>query len=76
MPLDKHTEKDIIMFESLIKQEKGEREKVLTEAINKVQNIVTHDYLVIIISDFIHYSEKIVKYLARLSKHNDVLLKR
>lgn len=59
---------------SLIKQEVGEREKVLTEATNKVQNIVTHDYLIIIISDFVHYSEKVIKYLARLSKHNDVLL--
>lgn len=59
---------------SLHSQKKGDREKVLTEAIHKVQNIVTHDYLVIVISDFIHYSPMVVKYLSRLSKHNDVLL--
>lgn len=59
---------------SLPTQKKGDREKVLTEAINKVQNIVTHDYLVIVISDFVHYSPNVVKYLSRLSQHNDVLL--
>lgn len=59
---------------SLILQEKGDREKVLTEAMNKVQNIVTHDFLVIIISDFVHHSPEVIKYLARLAKHNDVVL--
>lgn len=59
---------------SLINREKGDREKVLTEAIIKVQNIVTHDFLVIVISDFVHYSPTVIKYLARLSQHNDVIL--
>jgi len=59
---------------SLIHQRKGDREKVLTEAMNKVKNIVTHDFLVIIISDFVHHSPEVIKYLARLSKHNDVVL--
>ncbi len=58
----------------LNKQETGNREKMLSETISKVQNVVTHDYMVIIISDFIHYSEKAIKYLSRLSQHNDVLL--
>ena len=60
--------------QSLHAKQKGDREKVLADAINKVQNIVTHDYLVIVISDFIHYSENVIKYLSRLSQHNDVLL--
>jgi len=59
---------------SLIHQKKGDREKILTEAMNKVQNIVTHDFLVIIISDFVHHSPEVIKYLARLAKHNDVVL--
>jgi len=59
---------------SLISQKKGEREKVLKAAINKVENIVTHDFLVIVISDFVHHSPEVIKYLARISKHNDVLL--
>ena len=52
----------------------GNREKLLIEAIQKTQNIVTHDFLVIVISDFIHYSENVIKYLSKLSQHNDILL--
>ncbi len=59
---------------SLKTKEKGDREKVLAEAVAKVHNIVTHDYLVIIISDFINYSPKVTEYLSRLAQHNDVLL--
>ena len=58
----------------LIDKETGDREANLSEVIKRVQNIVTHDYLVIVISDFLNYSSRVTKYLSQLAQHNDVLL--
>lgn len=52
----------------------GDRQALLEETISKVNNIVTHDFLVILISDFVEYSEKVTRYLSKLSQHNDVML--
>jgi uncharacterized protein (DUF58 family) len=52
----------------------GERQETLSEAMRKVKNIVTHDYLVIVISDFKDYSDRVIKYLSGLAQHNDLLL--
>ena len=49
-------------------------EEALQEVISKIRNIVTHDFLVIIISDFQRYSPKVVKYISELAQHNDVIL--
>jgi len=49
-------------------------EKSLVEMISKLHNIITHDYLVFIISDFYRYSDSVVKYMSRLSMHNDLIL--
>ncbi|MCG2461710.1 DUF58 domain-containing protein [Flavobacteriaceae bacterium F89] len=46
----------------------------LRDVINKVQNIVTHDYLTIIISDFCRYDPDALKYYSLLAEHNDVIL--
>ena len=46
----------------------------LKEMLKKIQNIVTHDFLIIIISDFQLYSPDIIKFIPRLSLHNDVIL--
>ena len=54
----------------LIHQKSGHREQMLATAMGKVKNIVTHDFLVIVISDFIAYSPKVIQYLARLNRHN------
>lgn len=43
-------------------------------AMAKIRNIVTHDYLVIIISDFYRYAPEVAKYASRLAMHNDVIL--
>lgn len=48
--------------------------KALPETLRKVQNIVTHDFLVILISDFNRYSPDLVKFITRLSQHNDLIL--
>lgn len=52
----------------------GDRNTALTEAIAKIKNVVTHDFLVVIISDFVHYSDQVVQALSYVSKHNDVVL--
>ncbi|QDO92484.1 DUF58 domain-containing protein [Formosa sediminum] len=48
--------------------------EVLKGMIGKLQNIITHDYLVIIISDFYRYNPETIQYLSLLSQHNDVVL--
>lgn len=51
-----------------------EFESTLTEIISKINNIVTHDYVVYIISDFRRYSASVVQYLSQLALHNDLIL--
>lgn len=40
----------------------------------KVRNIVTHDFLIVIISDFQRYNEQVIKHISYLAQHNDVIL--
>ena len=49
-------------------------EKAVKEIFLKVRNIVTHDFLVIIISDFQRYSSEVIKNITYISQHNDVVL--
>lgn len=44
------------------------------EVFQKIRNIVTHDFLVIVISDFHRYSPNVIKNLTYISQHNDVVL--
>lgn len=44
------------------------------EVFQKIRNIVTHDFLVIIISDFQRYSPEVIKNIIYTSQHNDVVL--
>jgi len=57
---------------SLSEQNKGMLNEVLIKSVNKI----THDYLVVIISDFQFADEITVKELRRISRHNDVILVR
>lgn len=41
---------------------------------SKLRNIITHDFMVIIISDFYRYNKDTIKYLSEISQHNDVIL--
>lgn len=47
---------------------------LLKEAMGKVRNIVTHDYLVVVISDFQRYSPDVIKFISQVAQHNDVVL--
>jgi len=49
-------------------------DKALAETLAKVKNIVTHDFLVVVISDFHRYRPELVKFISRISRHNDVIL--
>jgi uncharacterized protein (DUF58 family) len=49
-------------------------EQSLKEVISRINNIVTHDFLVIIISDFMRYSPEVVKFISYIARHNDVIL--
>ena len=46
-----------------------------TDAVfKKIRNIVTHDFLIVIISDFRRYSKTVMKNIAQIAQHNDVIL--
>lgn len=47
---------------------------LLKEASQKIANIVTHDFLVIIISDFHRYSPEVIRFISSIAQHNDVIL--
>lgn len=49
-------------------------EEALKETVTKIRNIVTHDFLIIIISDFQRYSDGVVKFISQMAQHNDVIL--
>lgn len=49
-------------------------EEQLKDMLGKMRNIVTHDFLVVIISDFQRYSPEVIKSIKLLSQHNDVIL--
>ena len=49
-------------------------EKALAEVYQKVRNLVTHDFLIVIISDFYRYHPQTIKDIAYLSRHNDIIL--
>ena len=49
-------------------------ENSLSEIINKLNNVITHDYLVFFISDFHRYHKDVIEYLSQISLHNDLVL--
>ncbi len=49
-------------------------EEALKEIFIKIKNVVTHDYLIIIISDFLRYHPELIKFISQISKHNDLIL--
>ncbi len=67
-------EKIVQRNRELIDSEPVEFDRALTETLGKVKNIVTHDFMVILISDFHRYSPELIKFLTRISQHNDLIL--
>lgn len=58
----------------LLDSKKFDFDMAFKDVSQKIRNIVTHDYLVVIISDFHRYSPDVLKYLKQISMHNDVVL--
>ena len=67
-------EKIVMRNRELIDSKPIQFEKALSETLAKVKNIVTHDFLVVVISDFQRYRPELVKFISRISRHNDVIL--
>lgn len=78
----KRDRKNILRFlEKIVKRNRElshskpvDLEPSLKDVMAKVRNIVTHDFLVVIISDFHRYSPDVIKYTKQLAQHNDVML--
>ncbi len=49
-------------------------ESLLSETFARIKNVVTHDFLVVVISDFHRYNPKVLKVIAQLSQHNDLMV--
>lgn len=49
-------------------------EEAFKETLNKIRNIVSHDFLILVISDFLRYSPGLIKFVKQMSQHNDVVL--
>ncbi len=47
---------------------------LLHDAMKKIRNIVTHDFLVVIIGDFHRYSPDVIKFISQIGLHNDVIV--
>ncbi len=52
------------------------KEKILENALLRTVSIATHDYLIMVNSDFFNLSSESKKHLIQLGKHNDVILAR
>lgn len=59
---------------SIYKHENVDYTSSLKIIMSKLHQIITHDFFVIIISDFIRYDPDVLKYISELSNHNDLLL--
>ncbi|MEN8201591.1 MAG: DUF58 domain-containing protein [Bacteroidota bacterium] len=51
-------------------------ENQLFEALRQTHQLVTHDYLVVVISDFQGFDDQVMKILIQLSRHNDLIAAR
>ena len=60
--------------QNIYKSKEFNFESSLVEMMSKLHNVITHDFLVFIISDFYRYSDSVLQYLSQLSIHNDLIL--
>ncbi|PZX48521.1 DUF58 domain-containing protein [Algoriphagus chordae] len=58
----------------LIDNQEGSFDDLLKAVTMKTRNIVTHDFMIILISDFHRYSPKMLQSVIIMSQHNDVIL--
>jgi uncharacterized protein (DUF58 family) len=49
------------------------KENMLLKSLTQAHQLVTHDFLVIVISDFGRFNDEVMKVIIQLSRHNDVI---
>lgn len=59
--------------QALAPQQKEVPGNQLQEALRQVQQLVNHDFLVVLISDFQEFDDEIMKTMIQLSRHNDLI---
>ena len=67
-------QKIVLANEHIYDQKPFDFELSLTEIMSRLHHIITHDYLVFIISDFHRYNDTVLQYINQLALHNDVVL--
>lgn len=49
------------------------KQDIINKVLFKAKNSITHDYVVVVISDFINLNEQGFQYLSSIAQHNDVI---
>jgi uncharacterized protein (DUF58 family) len=52
----------------------GQKNDMLNEVLKKTNSLITHDYLLLVISDLEGFDNQTLKTLINLSRHNDIIL--
>ena len=70
-----HLLEDIVQKNNaLVQRKKIESKKnIINEVLFRANNVVTHDYVVVLISDFQHLDEVGRRYLTSMARHNDII---
>ncbi len=50
-----------------------DKQDIINKVLFKAKNVITHDYVVVVISDFSNINEQGVQYLTSIAQHNDVI---
>lgn len=67
-------QKIVLANQQIYDQKPFDFELSLTEIMSRLHHIITHDYLVFIISDFHRYNDNVLQYVNQLALHNDIVL--
>jgi len=67
-------QKIVLANEKIYDQKAFDFQLSLTEIMSRLHHVITHDYLVFIISDFHRYNDTVLQYINQLALHNDVVL--
>ncbi len=67
-------QKIVLANQKVYEQQPYDFELSLTEMMQRLESVITHDYLVFIISDFHRYNDSVLQHINQLALHNDVVL--
>jgi uncharacterized protein (DUF58 family) len=82
MLMPKRDRKNVLRFlehlclanQALQSESQTDFEQTLSEVMRRIANVVTHDYLIFVISDFHRYDPRVVRNLIKLARNNDLIL--